>query len=139
MSGVRNRGKAPFMFSAIPTSAGHVVMAVVCVHPGAVHVVDAAGRVPFVFKQVPLATEEEVEMLELVGQTIELCGGEVALIEWGTERGTTPTMARHLPWHTGQMQPVWRPTSTAPLWVCPEHAAHYRTRASGAAKKVIQQ
>ena len=84
--------------------------------------------------EVKHLTEDEVEWLKLVHDAIELCGKEVAPGQWGTEHATTSTIASDLrriqPPHE-HLQPVWRPTSSAPLWVCKKHAAHYRTRAAG--------
>lgn len=127
------------MYAAAPDLPGSVQLKMVCQHPGALHVVDTAGAA-YVSMHVSTVTQAEVQWLELVGEALKLCDEEVAPVDWGTERGTTRSRGgafARLP--DKQMQPVWRPTSSAPLWVCPEHAAHYRTRASGAAKKVIQQ
>lgn len=108
-------------------------MRLVCEHPGALHVVNAAAA-PTINVAASTVTEEEVEWLKLVRDAIELCGKEVAPVDWGTERDATLSIVDELshvrPSHE-HLQPVWRPTSSAPLWVCKEHAAHYRTRAAG--------
>lgn len=136
-----NKGETMFLWSAAPASPGHIRLQPVCGHPGALHLVDRALARRIATSTV---TEAEVEWLTLVGEAIKLCGEWVPPVEWGTNRGATPHIMSHIASDLstidlsqplpGLLQPVWRPTSTKPLWVCEEHAALYRTRGSGVAQ-----
>ena len=131
--GVHNFDTSPFMFSAAPGSSGQVRLQLVCEHPGELHVVHVADQAAINIATSKV-TKEEVEWLTLVGEAIKLCGGEVAPVDWGTERGATPSSASDLVRHPQEhLKSVWRPTSSAPLWVCKDNAAHLRSRSGGAA------
>ena len=110
----------------------------VCEHPGQLHAVDDDGAVARVSRR-SIITSAEVKWLQHTEQAVRLCpnlsGATMPPVEFGDyELDDTPSQAirvANTPFHTQRahsLQPVWRPTSIAPLWVCATHAALYRKR-----------
>lgn len=110
----------------------------VCASPGHLHVVhsDDTHTDALIASKVDIAklTRDELDWLRLVALGLELCGesgGDVAVADLPLPAAATqPASASTIPDRIGAihealgrpLQGVWRPTSTAPLWVCSLHA-----------------
>lgn len=68
-------------------------------------------------------TTVEVQWLSTMAKAVVMCGDEATLATPTAEAatGTTASLAGMLGKVRHQLVKKWRPSSTAPLWVCKEH------------------
>lgn len=101
----------------------------VCAHPGHLHVVDDdSDGVTILLSSL---TQDEAKWLQSVAEGVKMCTPAAGVdVEFATKFATKFTAKRSElaeklgKYHEQLGRPLcsaWRPTSTAPLWVCKEH------------------
>lgn len=129
-----NSDKLPALWALIHAPGGRggggVVLAPVCAQPGHLHVV-STGYLRDQRVDTSLLTKDEVQWLSVVAKALEMCTDTTSPIK-------TPTMvplpaqkdalgdgshllAAMIENASNTLHGVWRPTSSAPLWVCKQH------------------
>ena len=120
---------------AVPDATPHnVYMCPVCEHPGKLHAVDVDA--PIRVDMLRRLSPTEVQWLRHAEAAVRLCGHKWPHVELSSDESdaktssTFPRMASaaFAKLQEPSLQPVWRPTSKVPLWVCAKHAALYRRR-----------
>lgn len=120
------------------TAWGDVSLVPVCAHPGKLHPVGVAeaARVSGSSSSTQAAaparavTPDEAHLLQLVHAGVQLCSGEaINTAGLGSGGAGVEGLAQQLVSRFSDLgpvlHPVWRPTSSAPLWVCEEHVSQF--------------
>ena len=117
--------KLPALWAIVSGSAGNNVLAPVCAQPGHLHIV-SEGYLDGPAVDTTTLTKAEVQWLSVVASVLAMCGGgdtkKPVNLPKAEEAPEGPHLLADVIDNMGNaLLSRWRPTSTAPLWVCKAH------------------